>query len=81
MALMPSARLPDYAAAFDQTAPDVLKGCAPFLTALPEPGCLKICTGLIAETAPDWHLLVRSMPNLPQAGGIALFERIIETDH
>jgi hypothetical protein len=82
MALLPSAQFPDYAAVFDEAAPEALQGCSPpFLTALPEPGCLQIWTGLIAETAPDWHLLVRSMPNLPQAGGIALFEGIIETDH
>jgi hypothetical protein len=80
--LQPSAQLPDYAEAFDRVAPEAMQGCAPpFLTALPEPGGLQIWTGLIAETAPDWHLLVRSMANLPQAGGIALFEGIIETDH
>ena len=80
--LLPSAQLPDYADAFDHAAPEAINGCAPpFLTALPEPGALQIWTGLIAQTAPDWHLLVRSPPNLPQAGGICLFEGIIETDH
>ena len=79
--LSPSAQLPDYAAEFDAVAPDALKGCSPpFLTALPEPGTLQLWTGLIAQTAPDWHLLVRSPANLPPAGGICLFEGIVETD-
>ena len=81
MPLLPSAQLPDYAAEFDSAAPSALKGCSPpFLTALPEPGTLQMWTGLIAETARDWHLLVRSPVNLPQAGGICLFEGIVETD-
>nr|WP_294521712.1 DUF6065 family protein [uncultured Rhodopila sp.] len=79
--LQPSVQFPDYAEAFDREAPEAMQGCAPpFLTALPEPGCLQIWTGLIAQTAPDWHLLVRSMPNLPPAGAIGIFEGIIETD-
>ena len=81
MALQTAAQLPDYADEFDQAAPAALKGCSPpFLTALPEPGTLQLWTGLIAQTAPDWHLLVRSPVNLPQAGGICLFEGIVETD-
>ena len=81
MPLLPSAQLPDYAAAFDALAPDALKGCSPpFLTALPEPGSLQLWTGLIAQTLTDWHLLVRAPANLPQAGGICLFEGIVETD-
>jgi hypothetical protein len=81
MPLSPSAQLPDYAAEFDAAAPDALRGYAPpFLTALPEPGTLQLWTGLIAQTAPDWHLLVRSPANMPQAGGICLFEGIVETD-
>lgn len=81
MPLLPSAQLPDYAAEFNSAAPEALKGCSPpFLTALPEPGTLQLWTGLIAQTAPDWHLLVRSPANLAQAGGICLFEGIVETD-
>ena len=81
MPLVPSAQLPNYAAEFDAVAPAALKGCSPpFLTALPEPGTLQIWTGLIAQTAPDWHLLVRAPANMPQAGGICLFEGIVETD-
>jgi hypothetical protein len=79
--LLPAAQLPDYADEFDAVAPETLKGCAPpFLTALPEPGTVQLWTGLIAQTAPDWHLLVRSPANLPQAGGISLYEGIVETD-
>ena len=74
MPLLPAAQLPDYAATFDAVAPEALKGCSPpFLTALPEPGTVQLWTGLIARTAPGWHLLVRSPANLPQAGGICLF--------
>lgn len=81
MVLQPSAQLPDYVAEFDAVAPAALKGCSPpFLTALPEPGALQLWTGLIAETLPDWHLLVRAPANLPGTGGICLFEGIVETD-
>lgn len=81
MPLQPSAQLPNYVGVFDAVAPAELKGCSPpFLTALPEPGTLQIWTGLIAQTAPDWHLLVRSPANMPQTGGICLFEGIVESD-
>ncbi len=81
MPLSPSAQLPRGAAEFDAAAPADLKGYAPpFLTALPEPGLLQLWTGLIAQTAADWHLLVRSPANFPVAGGISLFEGIVETD-
>jgi hypothetical protein len=79
--LHPSAQLPNYMNEFNCIAPESLKGCSPpFLTAFPESGTLQLWTGLIAQTAPDWHLLVRSPANLPQAGGIRLFEAIVETD-
>ena len=81
MVLQTAAQLPSYRDEFDQVAPAALKGCSPpFLTALPEPGTVQIWTGLIAQTAPDWHLLVRSPANLPQTGGICLFEGIVESD-
>ena len=81
MPLLPSAQMPDYAAEFDAVAPAAMKGCSPpFLTALPEPGMLQMWTGLIAQTAPDWHLLVRAPANLAPVGGINLFEGIVETD-
>nr|WP_294516281.1 DUF6065 family protein [uncultured Rhodopila sp.] len=79
--LQPSRQFPDYSDAFDRDAPEAMRGCAPpFLTALPEHGCLQMWTGLIARTAPGWHLLVRSMPNLRQTSSIEPFEGIIETD-
>ena len=81
MPLSPSAQLPNYVAEFNSVAPEALKGCSPpFLTALPEPGNLQLWTGLIAQTAPDWHLLVRSPANMPQIGGVCLFEGIVEAD-
>jgi hypothetical protein len=81
MPLLPSAQMPDYAAEFDAVAPESLKGCSPpFLTALPEPGALQMWTGLIAETAPGWHLLARAPANMAGPGGVSLFEGLIETD-
>jgi len=81
MPLQTAVELPDYADEFDRIAPVTLCGCSPpFLTALPEPGTLQLWTGLIAQTAPDWHLLLRAPANLPPAGGICLFEGIVETD-
>lgn len=79
--LMPAAQFPGFAAQFDAAAPEALRGYAPpFLTALPEPGALQIWTGLIAQTAPDWHLLLRAPPNLPAPGGFVLYEGIVESD-
>ena len=81
MPLQTAAQLPNYADAFDQIAPAALKGCSPpFLTALPEPGTVQLWTGLIAQTAADWHLLIRAPANLLPAGGICVFEGIVETD-
>jgi hypothetical protein len=81
MPLLPAADCPEYAAAFDEVAPEALRGCAPpLLTALPEPGSLQIWTGLMARTAPDWSLLLRAPANLPGPGGFALYEGIIESD-
>src|SRR3984885_4423510 len=79
--LMPAAQFPGFAARFNAGAPAALQDCAPpFLTALPEPGSLQIWTGLMARTAPGWHLLVRAPANLPAAGGFSLYEGIVETD-
>jgi hypothetical protein len=79
--LMPSAQFPDFAARFNAAAPLDLQNCSPpFLTALPEPGLLQIWTGLMARTAPGWHLLLRAPANLPATGGFSLYEGIIATD-
>lgn len=79
--LSPSAQLPGFEEAFDDAAPEMLRGCAPpMLTALPEPGALQIWTGLMVRTAPDWHLLVRAPANLPLTGGFVLYEGIVESD-
>jgi hypothetical protein len=79
--LMPSAQFPGFADQFDANAPAELQGYAPpFLTALPEAGSLQLWTGLIARTAPDWHLLLRAPANLPLPGGFAQYEGIVESD-
>jgi hypothetical protein len=81
MPLAPAAQFPDFSQAFDEAAPESLRGCAPpFLTALPEPGVIQIWTGLMAETAPGWSLLIRPPANVPLPGGYTLYEGIVETD-
>jgi hypothetical protein len=79
--LMPSAQFPSFSRQFDAIAPSGLQGRSPpFLSALPEAGTLQIWTGLIARTAPDWHLLLRAPANVPLPGGFSLYEGIVETD-
>jgi hypothetical protein len=81
LVLQPSVQYPGLMRRFDEAAPEALRGCSPpFLTALPEPGMLQIWTGLMARTAPEWSLLIRSPANLPLPGGVAMFEGIVETD-
>ena len=59
-------QFPNYATAFDATAPEFLHGYSPpFLTALPEQGGVQMWTGLLARTRPGWSLSVRSPVNLP----------------
>lgn len=74
-------QFPGYAAVFDETAPEALRGYSPpFLTALPELGGVQIWTGLVAKTRPGWSLSVRSPVNLPTIPGLVAWEGIIETD-
>jgi hypothetical protein len=51
-----------------------------FLAAFKEPGVVQIWSGLIARTAPEWSLLVRSPVNLARSQGYEHYEGIIETD-
>lgn len=77
-----SAQFPHFAETFDRQAPASLHGCSPpFLTALPEPGTVQVWTGLIAQTAPEWSLLLRAPANLPAQGGYVQYEGLIEADH
>jgi len=79
--LTPSAQFPGFASQFNDIVPVALRDCSPpFLTALPEPGTLQLWTGLMARTAPGWHLHVRAPSNLPLPGGFSLYEGIIATD-
>jgi hypothetical protein len=74
-------QFPNYAAVFDATAPEALRGYSPpFLTALPELGGVQMWTGLLAKTRPGWSLSVRPPVNLPGIPGVAAWEGIIETD-
>ena len=77
-----AAQFPDYAARFDESAPECLQGYSPpFLTALPELGGVQIWTGLLARTRPGWALNVRLPVNLPPTPGLTAWEGIVETDH
>ncbi|MFT6559263.1 DUF6065 family protein [Sneathiella sp.] len=79
--LLNAAQYPDFEHQFNQHCPEEVRGyCPPFLSAAPEPGVLKIWSGLIAQTAPDWSLLVRAPANLPGSQNYEHFEGIIETD-
>jgi hypothetical protein len=74
-------QFPGYAAQFDGTVPEFLRGYSPpFLTALPELGGVQIWTGLVARTRPGWSLLVRSPVNLPTIPGLVAWEGVVETD-
>jgi hypothetical protein len=74
-------QFPNYAAAFDATVPEFLRGYSPpFLTALPELGGVQMWTGLLAKTRPGWSLNVRPPVNLPTTPGVVAWEGIIETD-
>jgi hypothetical protein len=74
-------QFPHYAAEFDATAPETLRGYSPpFLTGLPEAGAVQMWTGLLAKTRPGWSLAVRPPVNLPGIPGLVSWEGIIETD-
>ena len=74
-------QFPNFAAAFDAAAPEHIRGYSPpFLTVLPEAGMVQIWTGLLARTAPNWSLLLKSPANLPALPGAVAFEGIVETD-
>lgn len=81
MPLTSSVQFPDFSQAFDAAAPAALQGCAPpFLTPLPEPGCVQLWTGIMARTAQDWSLLSRAPVNVNTGGGYSVYEGIVESD-
>jgi hypothetical protein len=63
-----------------QEPPDDITVNLPVFAGLQEHGVLQIWTGLIARTAPGWHLLVRGVPNGPGSLTYEVLEGIIETD-
>ena len=76
-----SALLPGFRDQFDQVAPSSAKGYSPsFLGALPEPGVIQVWSGLIAQTKPDWSLVVRPPTNFPRAAGYDVLEGLVESD-
>ena len=76
-----AAQYPYFTDEFDRMCPDHIAGYAPpFISAAPEPGVLKIWSGLIARTAPGWSVLVRKPANLPGSQNFEHYEGILETD-
>jgi hypothetical protein len=76
-----SAQFPGYQAQFDRVAPSRLRGFSPpFLTAMTEPGIVQVWSGLMAESAENWSVLVRAPANLPRNLAFDLYEGIVETD-
>lgn len=76
-----AAQYPDFSSKFDANCPENIKGYAPpFISSAPEPGVLKIWSGLFVKTAQDWSILVRSPANLPRSQGYDHYEGIVETD-
>jgi hypothetical protein len=79
--LRPAAQFPNFAQQFDDVAPEAIKGFSPpFVAALQEPGIVQIWSGIVAQTAPGWSLLVRGPANLPRNIGYEVYEGIVETD-
>ncbi len=77
-----AAQYPGFSNSFDEAAPKAIRGYAPpFISAAPEPGVVKIWSGLIATTEENWSLLVRRPANLPGSQCYEHFEGIVETDH
>jgi hypothetical protein len=76
-----TAQFPGFADHFDRVVPPDVKGFSPpFLGAFTEPGLVQVWSGLVARTAPGWHLLVRAPANLPRSQGYEVYEGIVETD-
>ncbi|WP_148301830.1 DUF6065 family protein [Sneathiella glossodoripedis] len=76
-----AAQYPGFSDHFDKNSPPQLKGYAPpFISRAPESGVLKIWSGLMVKTQPDWSILVRQPANLPAHSAYEHFEGIIETD-
>ena len=77
-----AAQFPNFATSFDQSCPEDLRGYSPPLLgcSASEPDMVQIWSGLIARTPPEWCLLLRSPPNLPQRENYVCFEGVIETD-
>lgn len=66
---------------FENCAPADLHGqCPPVITGLPEHGTVQIGIGWVAQTAPEWSLLIRGAPNLTTGSGFTAYEGIIEPD-
>jgi hypothetical protein len=79
--LLDAAQFPGYAAEFDASVPDEVRGYAPpFLTALPETGVVQIWTGFFARSAPGWSLNVRAPANLEPVTNSLTYEGIVEAD-
>jgi Family of unknown function (DUF6065) len=72
---------PHFAAQFDATAPEDMRGFAPpFLSQTFTPGIVQVWSGLFVQTAPGWSSLIRPPANIARSQGYEAYEGIVETD-
>lgn len=80
MALQGGAQYPGFADAFDELAPNELKGLAPpLLVQGSQPGQVQIWSGYLARTIPGWALLSRGVANATNTQAYRSYEGILET--
>ncbi|MEO1562164.1 MAG: hypothetical protein AAFR98_01910 [Pseudomonadota bacterium] len=64
---------------FDANCPKELVGHCPPMVGAAEGGMLQIATGLAVTTPPDWGVLIRKPPNIPQKNHLEYFEGFVQT--
>jgi len=72
---------PDFSAAFDEHAPEGIRGCAPpFVSRTNDADILQIWTGSLARTDPGIGVYVKGPTNLNQGLGYSVLEGVIQTE-
>lgn len=72
---------PDFAARFDESAPEAIRGYSPpFVSRTNDPDILQIWTGQIAVTEPGVGIYVKGPTNLNQGLGHSVMEGVIQTE-
>lgn len=71
----------EFRAAWNGKVPEPLKGYdPPFLSELFVPGSVQLWSGYLAETKPDWGLLIRPTVNTGDRLSLVAYEGIVEAD-